>query len=165
MANESFVTNFDPFKVPGSYDEMEANTILNIISMEKKEPLSVYNLKEFYSFQGIQLEEPNFELLSEYNEFIMQNLSVTVFEERWTYKPRHASHEIYGTPFFDYLLLYVNNKLNKRDFVRGDGIVPLYIVNINVIETLRKVMLNKMKNRTTITLNNNKPLYDIGITQ
>jgi hypothetical protein len=159
------VENYESFKISNTYDSLNTYDLRLINEMASQDILNAHSVKEKILLDNVIIEEPAFSVLDEHYDFIHRNSSKTLFKEKWNYRPAHASLEIYGSPFYSYLLLFANNfpcnKYFKKSLLKEYLIVP----NRIVIEMIRSIVENKKLNFNyeSIDYSEKSSLVDIRI--
>jgi hypothetical protein len=85
---------------------------LNIFNYKNKIVLTDLDLNKF------SIEEFFISELSKYSLYLERNIRYIDYDNKYKFKPEYVSVDVYGTPIYYYLILYVNNLKSKRDFIK-----------------------------------------------
>lgn len=165
VRSSEIITDFSSFKIESDYEPTILSDLSLLLDTQSKFVLNSSNIRETISLEGVQIELPEFNLFDKYSSLIEQNLNLTAFEDRWKYKPNYMSIDIYGNPYLEHLLMYVNGAFSKRDFtITESDFILVKFPNLEIIDILvqyQQKLLNSNKNKKNTRLYNIDMLYSI----
>jgi hypothetical protein len=111
---------------------------LNIFNYKNKIVLTDLDLNKF------SIEEFFISELSKYSLYLERNIRYIDYDNKYKFKPEYVSVDVYGTPIYYYLILYVNNLKSKRDFIKDSFMNDkIKYINASALEEIKNNITKK----------------------
>lgn len=82
------------------------------------------NVIQKYTDGNITFPTFMIETFEKYYYYLLMNSDVISLDQKFRMRPSYLSIELYGTPAFEYLLMYINDVFIPEDFVMSEVYAP-----------------------------------------
>lgn len=119
-----------------SFDSGLFPDMLQSIEHYKQNPINIDNTSSLIIKNGIAFKD-FFTVFERYQDAISKTLISIKFENRWTYKPKLISKELYGTTDLFYIIMMVNKIASLFQF---KDMTTIKVINPSKLDILAEII-------------------------